>query len=158
MNNTNNTANRKSILAAACIFIAAPLAAQTPAVSQAEPVLMAAAFVPSRTSTAAATPIAERPLSQDTLKAEVAAPLPKFTFPTAVSPNTASSNASAPAATPNTPSIVAIAEKEAPTSRQFGPVKVEPGYLSYATQMGTNINALQRFGAAPGVTRLTFGK
>jgi hypothetical protein len=158
--NLNNTLNSKSILATACIFIAAPLAAQTPAVSQAEPVLMAAAFVPSRTSTAAAKPIADRPLSQETLKPEpAAAPLPKFTFPTAVSPNRASNTASpAVPVTPIPTWTAAVPEKEAPTSRRFGPVTVEPGAMAYATTMGTNITALDRFGAAPGVTRLTFGK
>lgn len=152
----NKTLNGKSILAATCIFIAAPLAAQTPN-SQTEPVLIAAAFVPSKTSTAAAKPIADRPLSQETLKAEpvaASAPLPKLLFPAAVSANTASNVTVQMAAVQTT----AVTIPESVTSRRFGPVTVEPGKLSYATEMGTNINALDRFGAVPGVTRLTFGR
>ena len=152
----NKTLNHKSLLTAASLLIAVPLAAQTPAVSRSEPVLMAAAFVPNRTSTAAAKPIVDRPLSPETVKDEpisASAPLPKLSFPKAVS-------ASAPSGTAVTSASIAQVPPapEAPTSRRFGPVTVEPGTMSYATMMGTNIDALQRFGAAPGVTRLTFGR
>lgn len=152
----DKTLNRKSMLAVACIFIATPLAAQTPTTSEtakAEPVLFAAAFVPTKASTEAAKPIADRPLSTETMKAEPIAALPKLSFPATVSANTASNVV---VQTASAAQIVPAAE--APTSRRFGPVTVEPGKLSYATEMGTNINAIDRFGAVPGVTRLTFGR
>jgi hypothetical protein len=153
--NMNNELNRTSILVAACIALATPLAAQTPVATKAEPVLMAAAFVPNKTSESAAKPIADRPLSAETMKPEPPqAPLPKLLFPAAVS----ASSAAGAVAVKSTPTIVVVPEPAAPTSRQFGPVKVEPGAISYQTAMGTNIDALQRFGAAPGVTRLTFGR
>ncbi len=152
----NKTLNRKSILAAACICIATPLAAQTPVVSKPEPVLMAAAFVPSRTSETAAKPIADRPLKAETLKPEPPqAPLPKLSFPAAVSATSVPAGA---ASLRSNPVMIVVPTSEVPASRQFGAVKVEPGTISYQTAMGTNIDAQQRFGAAPGVTRLTFGR